>query len=173
MMIWINGAFGSGKSTTAEELHRCLPDSFVYDPEQAGYFIRQNTPGRLHLPDFQDDPLWRSINGSLLSRIAREYTGTILIPMTIVNRDYWDELVGGLRRQTIDVRCFTLSASRETLLQRLRSRGEDEHSWSAGRIDECVSALSVSEFGLPIVTDDLSPEAVAERIAAECGLVLV
>ena len=36
MVIWLNGAFGAGKTQTAYELHRRLPDSFVYDPENAG-----------------------------------------------------------------------------------------------------------------------------------------
>ena len=41
MLIWLNGAFGVGKTQTAHELHRRLPDSFIYDPEQAGYFMRE------------------------------------------------------------------------------------------------------------------------------------
>ncbi len=44
MIIWINGAFGSGKTQTAYELHRRLDGSYVYDPENAGYFIRKNLP---------------------------------------------------------------------------------------------------------------------------------
>lgn len=44
MIIWINGAFGSGKTQTAYELHRRLDGSYVYDPENAGYFIRENLP---------------------------------------------------------------------------------------------------------------------------------
>ncbi len=42
MIIWINGAFGSGKTQTAFELKRHLQDAFVYDPENIGYFIREN-----------------------------------------------------------------------------------------------------------------------------------
>ncbi|WP_353095654.1 hypothetical protein [Tissierella praeacuta] len=44
MIIWLNGAFGSGKTTCAFELSRRFPNSFVYDPENIGYFIRNNTP---------------------------------------------------------------------------------------------------------------------------------
>ena len=45
MILWINGAFGSGKTTTAYELHRRLkPLSYVYDPENVGYFLRKNEP---------------------------------------------------------------------------------------------------------------------------------
>ena len=37
MIVWINGAFGAGKTLTAGEIHRRLPDSVVYDPEDVGY----------------------------------------------------------------------------------------------------------------------------------------
>ena len=39
MIIWINGAFGSGKTQVAHELKRRLENSFIYDPEQIGYFF--------------------------------------------------------------------------------------------------------------------------------------
>ena len=32
MILWINGAFGSGKSSVAEELSKKVGKSFVYDP---------------------------------------------------------------------------------------------------------------------------------------------
>lgn len=44
MILWINGAFGSGKTTIAYELNRRIQDSYVYDPENVGYFLRKNAP---------------------------------------------------------------------------------------------------------------------------------
>ena len=35
VIIWINGGFGAGKTTLAEELHRRLPEAVVYNPEDA------------------------------------------------------------------------------------------------------------------------------------------
>jgi adenylylsulfate kinase-like enzyme len=32
MIIWINGAFGSGKTQMAFEINRRLENSYVYDP---------------------------------------------------------------------------------------------------------------------------------------------
>ena len=57
MIIWLNGAFGAGKTQTAYELHRRLPGSYVYNPENAGFFIRDNLPPGLERDDFQDFPL--------------------------------------------------------------------------------------------------------------------
>ena len=36
MIIWINGAFGSGKTNVAYELNRRIESSYVYDPEEIG-----------------------------------------------------------------------------------------------------------------------------------------
>ena len=61
MIIWINGAFGSGKTTCAYELHRRLPNSYVYDPENIGFVIRDNIPDEMKQKDFQDYEQWRSL----------------------------------------------------------------------------------------------------------------
>ena len=39
MIIWVNGAFGVGKTQTSNELHRRIQNSFFFDAETAGYFI--------------------------------------------------------------------------------------------------------------------------------------
>jgi hypothetical protein len=40
MLIWINGAFGSGKTLIAHELQRRLQDALVTDPETASRLDR-------------------------------------------------------------------------------------------------------------------------------------
>ncbi|UUZ79056.1 hypothetical protein LJK88_27920 [Paenibacillus sp. P26] len=72
MILWINGAFGSGKTQTAYELHRRIPGSFVYDPENAGYFIQRNMPRAARKDDFQHYPLWREMNYSMLRHMSSE-----------------------------------------------------------------------------------------------------
>ncbi len=172
MILWINGAFGSGKTTTAEELQRRIPGSFLYDPENVGYFIRTVFPASLLQSDFQDHKIWREINVSLLGDLARGYPGTIIVPMTLVNPEYFDELVGQLRAQGIEIRHFTLMAERETLLQRLSNRGDAADSWPAQQIDRCLTSLSAERFEQHIDTNQLSLEQVIERIADECDIQL-
>ena len=41
MIIWINGAFGAGKTTLADELGGRLPDAVLFDPEYVGYILRR------------------------------------------------------------------------------------------------------------------------------------
>ena len=135
-----------------------------------GYFIRNVFPASLLKSDFQDHKIWREMNVSVLGDLARQYPGTIIVPMTLVNPDYFEELVGQLRSQGIEVRHSTLMAQRETLLQRLTSRGEDANSWPARQIDRCLAALSADRFGQHIDTDHLTTEQIIERIATECKL---
>ncbi|WP_315122103.1 AAA family ATPase [uncultured Clostridium sp.] len=173
MIIWINGAFGSGKSQTAFELHRRIPNSFVYDPEKTGFFISKNIPKDLKSNDFQDYPMWREFNFSMLKYIAQEYEGTVIIPMTIVNPQYFKEIVEKLRNDGIEVKHFVLSSSKETLLKRLRSRGEGKNSWAAKQIDRCIEGLSNEIFKQHIDTENLSIQDVAEKVASLCNIELL
>ena len=123
MIIWINGAFGAGKTQTAYELRRRIKHAYVYDPENAGYFIRENVPPAIREGDFQDYPMWRTFNREMLDYIASRFSGVILVPMTVTDRAYWDEMAGALAEKH-GVRHFILCARRETLLRRLASRLE-------------------------------------------------
>lgn len=172
-MIWMNGAFGSGKTNTAFELHRRIPGSIVYDPEQAGYFIRSMMPKPIALGDFQHYPMWRDINYSMLRYLAHSWDGVILVPMTIVEPDIFQEIVGRLREEGFTVNHFTLCASKETLHKRLRSRGEGRNSWASRQIERCLQGLSDERFEFHLDTEHLTVEETAEAIAARLGIPLL
>ena len=42
MLLWINGAFGAGKTQAAYALARRLPRAFVCDPEQLGFGLSRS-----------------------------------------------------------------------------------------------------------------------------------
>ncbi|WP_440109195.1 AAA family ATPase [Paenibacillus sp. QZ-Y1] len=172
MILWINGAFGSGKTTIAYELNRRIPNSFIYDPENIGYFIRKNSPKQILKDDFQDHRIWREFNFSMLQMIYREFSGTIIVPMTIVNPQYFDEIVNKLRADGVELNHFTLLAARETLLKRLKSRGDYSNSWPAKQIDQCITSLSQNMFRNHIDTDHLTPEEILDQIAIKASIQL-
>lgn len=173
MIIWINGAFGAGKTQTAFELHRRLPNSFVYDPENVGFYIRSNIPNELNKGDFQNYTMWREFNFSMLKYISKEYNGIIIVPMTIVNPQYFNEIIENLRNDGIEVKHFVLRASKETLLKRLKSRGDGKNSWPAQQIDRCLEGLSNEIFKKHIDTDNLSIEQVVHEIALQSNINLL
>jgi len=172
MFIWLNGAFGSGKTQTAHELNRRLPDSFVYDPENVGFMIRRNQPPSLHKPDFQNEPLWRSVNYELMMQLGADYSGVVIVPMTLTDPQYYDEIITRLRDNGADVRHFVLYAEPETILRRLRSRFEGGNSWAARQIPRCIEAFDSGKFEGIIHTDRMTIPQTAEAVADACGLTL-
>ena len=95
MLVWINGAFGAGKTQTAFELHRRVPRSHVADPELIGFAIHKMLPASARR-DFQDRPQWRAAVIATLADAAAAHDGPVIVPMTLVNPDYFDEIMAGL-----------------------------------------------------------------------------
>jgi hypothetical protein len=60
VITWLNGTFGSGKTSTAAELRLLVPSSRVFDPETVGYMLQPNLAD-LPVPDFQHWPPWRPL----------------------------------------------------------------------------------------------------------------
>jgi hypothetical protein len=95
MSIWINGAFGAGKTTLAEELSRRLPEAVLFDPEYVGYLLRHWVP--VPTGDFQDLPSWRELVIATALSLRRHHAGTLIAPMTLINDNYLAEILDGLR----------------------------------------------------------------------------
>lgn len=173
MIIWLNGAFGSGKTTCAYELKRRIPHSFVYDPENIGYFIRKNIPAGLHQPDFQNHEQWRLFNYEMLNYLSVAYDGVILVPMTLVNRQYYEEIIGRLVGDGIDVKHYILYAEKKTIEKRLRKRLERSPAWAKSQIDRCLHAFNHDITGEKIITDNKGVDRIVEEIAKKSGLTLL
>ena len=165
MIVWINGAFGSGKSTIADLLTKRLKPSYVYDPEQVGYFLWSVFPESMKRKgNFQHIPMWREFNYQILKYIYQQYDGVLIVPMTIYNRQYYEEIIGRLQADEIEVRHFILMAEKQTLIQRLVQRGESVDSWAAQHIDVCLQAFSSDIQHEKIDTERKSAEKVVSEI---------
>ncbi|GAB7189219.1 AAA family ATPase [Kitasatospora sp. Ki12] len=185
MLLWINGPFGGGKTQTAHELLRRLPGSVLCDPEHVGFGLHRMTPPALR-GDFQDLPAWRQGVYEVLDRALTGHAGPVIVPMTVVEAPYFRETVGRLRERGHDVRHFTLLATRETVLRRLRERGFGHavrlvagkdaplrrESFALSRLDLCLERLREEEFAQHVWTDRLTVAQVADHIAAACALTL-
>lgn len=164
MIIWINGAFGIGKSTAAELLHSQIENSHIYDPEQVGYFLWDNFPENMKRKgDFQDIKIWRSINYEIIKHMYENFDGTIIIPMTITNLDYYNEILGRLMDNKIEIYHFILSADKNSIKERLINRGEEENSWPEQQIDRCIKAFE-NMNGIKIDTSKFSSKDTKEAI---------
>lgn len=173
MIIWINGAFGAGKTTCSYELNKRLPNSFVYDPENIGYFIRKNIPKELHEADFQNHEQWRLFNYKMLKYLADSYDGIIIAPMTLVNRQYYDEIIGRLIKEDIEVKHYILYAEKKTIEKRLNKRLERGTTWAKLQIDRCIYAFDHDITEQKIITDDKTVDSIVEEIAEKSGVALL
>jgi broad-specificity NMP kinase len=173
MIIWINGAFGSGKTQTAFEINRRLENSYVYDPENIGYFLRRNMPKEIIQGNFQDQVLWRTFNYEIIKNICSKYDGYIIIPMTINNKNYFEEIIGKLLGENTKIDHYILGASKETILKRLSKRHEKKDSWAAKQIDMCINGFNeLKEKSIYINTNELNITEVVETIAKRSNVKL-
>lgn len=184
MLVWINGPFGGGKTQTAFELHRRLPGSVVCDPEYLGFGLHRMLPRELR-SDFQDFPAWRQGVYDMLDLVASRHVGTVLVPMTLIEPDYFTEIIGRLRASGHDVRHFALLAARDTAVRRLRERvigralglvaGQRnlrQQSFALAMLDLCLERLAQPMFAEQVWTNERTVPEVAEFLAARCGLSL-
>lgn len=161
MIIWINGSFGVGKTSVAEELNKRDNESIIYDPEKIGFFLQSTLIGKEN--DFQDYKLWRTINYEMLKLFCCKFE-KIIVPMTITNRKYYDEIVGRLKEDGVTVKHFILTASKEAIIKRLDNRGNST-DWAYRQIDRCIKAFCSEDIkGIKIDTDSKSIGEVTESI---------
>jgi len=140
VVIWLNGAYGVGKTTVAKLLCAALPDAFLYNPENAGNFIRENLPDDLWRDNFEQYPLWRRLNADMLTLAASD-SRTVIVPMTLILPES-GEIFDLLRARGTAVRHIVLDADGETLLRRNLARGEAADSYCVRHIGACVAALA-------------------------------
>jgi hypothetical protein len=183
VLVWINGPFGGGKTQTAHEVVRRLPGSIICDPEEVGFGLHRALPRSLR-GDFQDLRAWRDGVLEVLELTLSRYPGTVIVPMTLVEPDYFEQIVGRLRERGHDVRHFALLAERATVMKRLRERGFGRavqavagnraalrrESFAVTNLDRCLERLRAPEFAEHIWTDHIGVPEVADRIAASAGL---
>jgi hypothetical protein len=73
VIVWLNGAFGCGKITTAAELCPLIPSCRLFDPETVGYMLQANLADH-PVSDFQQWPPWRPLVVATATELAR-FTG--------------------------------------------------------------------------------------------------
>jgi hypothetical protein len=175
MLLWINGPFGVGKTVVADELNRRLPGSVVCSPEHVGFGMRRMLPAPLR-GNFQDLPAWRRSVRELLQLTQSGYAGPVIVPMTLTEAGYFDEIVGALRRDGCAVHHVALLAEPETVRRRLRARslGAEARrgSWALADLDENLRRLAGPRFAEHIHTDQLTVAQVADAVAGAAGLTL-
>jgi len=177
VIIWINGGFGAGKTTLAQELHRRLPDAVVYDPEDVGIMLWKWMPPN---GDFQHLPSWRELVVATALSLRRHHADTLIVPMSLIRDPYRAEILGGLADAGEQVLHVFLETDAGILRERLNARVTDPKytEWDrAARelglpgVDEMVAAAARQPGGtLLLRSDRLTPPELADEVLARAGL---
>ncbi|MRG85908.1 AAA family ATPase [Salinibacillus xinjiangensis] len=169
MIIMINGAFGVGKTTVANALHKDLESSMLFDPEEVGFMLRNIIPEDIqqteaNTGDFQDLELWKELTVKVAEHLLAKYQMNLIVPMTIRNPDYFQYIFNGF--QSIDPQTFhfCLTASKATIHKRLRGRGEKEGNWSFEQTDKCLKAFEEYNFKEYIDTEHATVDMMTKNI---------
>ena len=85
---------------------------------------------------------------------------------------YYDQIIGQLKQEGLQVHHFTLLASYKTILNRLQRRGDGRNSWNACQLERCLKSLSDEKFAVHIDTEKKTIETIAEEIADYVGVTL-
>jgi gluconate kinase len=176
VIIWINGGFGAGKTTLAEELHRRLPDAVVYDPEDVGLMLwKWMRPNG----DFQHLPSWRELVVATALSLRRHHADTLIVPMSLIRDAYRAEILGGLADAGEQVLHVFLAPDADALRERLNARVTHPYrDWDqAARelglpgVDEMLAAAARQPAGtLLLRSDTLTPAELADKVLAAAGL---
>ncbi|WP_181766967.1 NUDIX hydrolase [Streptomyces albidus (ex Kaewkla and Franco 2022)] len=172
MIVWLNGAFGAGKTTAARELKDLLPGSTLCDPELIGTGLRHMLPKErlAEVDDYQELPSWRRLVADTAAALLTEVPGPLIIPMTLLRQEYRDEIFGALAARRIPVHHVLLHMD-ETILraridQRAQTEGESDRNWCRGQLPAYTAALGwLTEDAHTVETSGLTPRQTAECVA--------
>lgn len=169
MIIWLNGTFGAGKTTTAEHLVDALPDVRLFDPECVGYMVAEQLRDH-EFTDFQQLQPWRSLVPTVMAEVTR-FTGQSLIaPQTVLIAQYWQELHARFTEHSLDVFHVLLDVDPEVLRERIAGDQVERQAagWRVDHLAEYVGARDwmIEAADLVVDTSSLSPAEVSATIRA-------
>lgn len=174
MLLWLNGPFGAGKTTTASALIEATCGRFRhFDPEWVGFLVRSHLSDH-DVADFQDFPPWRSLVPTVASAIAT-FTGMDLVAVqTVTNQRYWAELHAGLRAQGLDPVHVLLDCEADALRHRIIADedGPGAAQWRLDHVDAFREARPWMLAAADVVVDvsTIGPAEAARTVLSAVGI---
>jgi|GEM_PF-3320891 len=171
-VLWLDGAFGAGKTDAAREVLELRPDWLLVDPESVGFLLWEHDPS-LRAKDFRELRLWRRLVVEHVEAVLEERERSLVVPMSLFATLHVDETVGELRRRGVDVHHVRLLVDRTELERRiLKQRTSDDEATDVGtrafrpaQLDAGLAATS----GLGLAVAGRSPRDVAQAALDLCG----
>jgi hypothetical protein len=168
-VVWINGAFGAGKTTTARLLAQSVPGSVLIDPEEVGSMLRPVLQPVTPVRDFQEWNAWRELVAATLNAVMRELPEDgprlAIVPQTITNEAYWSQITAALD-PAIELLPIALHVSPDEHRRRATEDSEepDALQWRLRRFEGFRDADWIRMAFAGIDTSQLSPTAAASAV---------
>ena len=173
MIIWINGAFGAGKTTVSELLIKRLPEAYLFDPEAIGYIIQKTFPPARSM-DYQDLIMWRKLVIQFINESKVQFDAPLIIPMTLVVPEYLQEIFTSITNADNTVFHFFLHTEKEELKKRITNQilfennleqDEQTRQWRLDQIDRCYAAgENMPKQTIILDSNSHSPDELVEKI---------
>jgi hypothetical protein len=169
VILWLNGPFGGGKTSTAAALAAVRPQWRVFDPEIIGHFLCAALPDLAEdVDDFQDLPAWRPLVAAALHEVSVQTGQHIVAPQSVLNESYFTEIVRRLAsagQQTFHV---VLDAPEAALRRRIEASDEAQ-AWRLEHLPLYLEARRwmVGHADLVFDTQTDDPAGIARTIVAE------
>jgi hypothetical protein len=166
VIVWLNGTFGVGKTTTARALLPLLPGSRIFDSEYVGFMLRHvlTEPVR----DFQDWPPWRSLVVRTAVDVLDFVGGTLVVPQSVLVEAYAREIFAGLAGHGVPVRHVVLHAEDDELVRRIDGDTVEAgaREWRIDHLADYRAAVPWLHAAADVVdTGGRTPEQVARTVA--------
>lgn len=167
MIIWINGTFGSGKTTTGALLADLDTRLRTFDPEWVGYMLRNNLADH-HVTDFQEFASWRRLVPIVADEIVRTTGQGLVAVQSVLDESYWDELASGLSALGHQIFLVVLEAEERVMWQRIDA-DEIEPGARQWRLDHLPTYAAarpwlVRRADLLLDTTALTPQEAADLV---------
>ena len=177
MIVWLNGTFGAGKTSTARELLPLLPGARFFDPETVGYWLRHQDifAGMPRVKDFQDQDPWRPLVAEAAIQFVRYTGGPLVAPQTLLRQEYQQEIFGRFLRAQVPTFLVLLEADEQVMRQRIEAADEvpgdaeanaGVRTWRLRHLSDFLRnrAWMAAAADLVVDTTDLTPREAAATV---------
>lgn len=134
MIVWLNGAFGVGKTSVASALVESLPTAVTFDPELIGGALCRVV--KAPTGDYQDLRSWRLLVVAAAAALDGLRSGPLVVPMALQRERSTSEIIDALRARGRNVHHVLLDVTGEELRRRIArapTRGAAEEGTRAWR----------------------------------------
>lgn len=172
-VLWLDGCFGAGKTTTAQLLLQRRPELLLLDPELVGFLLWEVDPS-LRARDFRDLRLWRRLVVEHVTAALEELGRPLVVPMSVFDPEHAEELMGELRRRGTVLHHVRLAVDEPELRRRITAQRMSEDEQANARTREFrlgqLPAGLAADTGTALPIAGRSPDEVADAVLALFGL---